>query len=62
MGRLLVTILSSIWVTDHRHLAAARESSIARFCTSGTCSRGSSTPRSPRATMMPSNVSMIADR
>ena len=40
--------------------AHRRESSTARFCTSGTSSSGSSTPRSPRATMMPSNASMIS--
>ena len=35
---------------------------MARFCTSGTFSSGSSTPRSPRATMIPSNASTIASR
>ena len=43
-------------------LAMRRASSTARFCTIGTASSGSSTPRSPRATMMPSNASMIASR
>ena len=40
--------------------AQRRDSSTARFCTSGTCSSGSSTPRSPRATMTPSNASIIS--
>ena len=35
---------------------------IAFFCTIGTASSGSSTPRSPRATMIPSNASMISSR
>ena len=43
-------------------LACRRASSTARFCTSGTSSSGSSTPRSPRATMMPSNASTISSR
>ena len=59
-GRLDVTMLSSIWVATITGLAAARDSSMARFCTSGTCSSGSSTPRSPRATMIPSKASTIA--
>ena len=37
-----------------------RASSMARFCTIGTCSSGSSTPRSPRATMMPSKARTIS--
>ena len=35
---------------------------MARFCTSGTSSSGSSTPRSPRATMIASNASTMASR
>ena len=42
--------------------AMRRASSTARFCTIGTASSGSSTPRSPRATMMPSKASMISSR
>ena len=42
--------------------AASRASSTQRFCTIGTSSIGSSTPRSPRATMMPSNASTISTR
>ena len=33
-----------------------------RFCSGGTASGGISTPRSPRATMMPSLCSMISSR
>ena len=43
-------------------LASRRASSIARFCTSGTSSRGISTPRSPRATMMPSKAATMPSR
>ena len=43
-------------------LALRRAISTARFCTSGTSSSGSSTPRSPRATMTPSKASMISSR
>ncbi len=43
-------------------LAFSRAIWTARFCTSGTCSSGSSTPRSPRATMMPSKARTIASR
>ncbi|SLH97934.1 Uncharacterised protein [Mycobacteroides abscessus subsp. abscessus] len=43
-------------------LAFSRAIWIARFCTSGTCSSGSSTPRSPRATMIASKASTMASR
>ena len=43
-------------------LAFSRQSCTARFCTSGTWSSGSSTPRSPRATMTPSKATTIASR
>ena len=43
-------------------LAWRRAISMARFWTSGTSSSGSSTPRSPRATMMPSKAAMISAR
>src|SRR6185312_4997575 len=53
-GALIID--SSIWVATMTGLAACRASLIARFWTSGTCSSGYSTPRSPRATMIPSNA------
>ena len=53
---------SSIWVATMTGLAVSRAISTARFCTIGTCSSGSSTPRSPRATMMPSKASTISSR
>ena len=62
VGRELVIIESSIWVATMTGLAFSRAIWIARFCTSGTCSSGSSTPRSPRATMTPSKASTIASR
>src|SRR5690606_15303857 len=62
VGRGLVIIESSTWVATMTGLALRRASSTARFWTTGTSSRGSSTPRSPRATMMPSNASTISTR
>ncbi len=62
VGRAFSIIESSIWVATMTGLAFSRHSCTARFCTSGTWSSGSSTPRSPRATMMPSNASTIASR
>ena len=53
---------SSIWVATMTGLLRSRAAWIARFCTSGTSSSGSSTPRSPRATMIASNASTIASR
>ncbi len=43
-------------------LPASRHRCTARFCTKGTASSGSSTPRSPRATITPSNAAMISSR
>jgi hypothetical protein len=62
VGIGLEIIDSSIWVATMTGFAMRRLSSTARFCTIGTASSGSSTPRSPRATMMPSKASMISSR
>ncbi|CAB4616297.1 unannotated protein [freshwater metagenome] len=62
VGRDAVIMDSSIWVATITGFAQRRQSSTARFCTSGTCSSGSSTPRSPRATITPSKASMISSR
>ena len=62
VGRELSIIDSSIWVATITGLAFSRAIWMARFCTSGTSSSGSSTPRSPRATMIASNASTIASR
>ncbi len=62
VGREFSIIESSIWVATMTGLAFSRHSCTARFCTSGTWSSGSSTPRSPRATMTPSKASTIASR
>ena len=62
VGRGALIIDSSIWVATMTGRAFSRVSSMARFWTIGTCSRGSSTPRSPRATMMPSKASTISSR
>ncbi len=60
VGRGLVIMDSSICVATMTGLALRRASSTARFCTMGTASSGSSTPRSPRATMIASNASTIS--
>ena len=62
VGTGLEIIDSSICVATMTGLAMRRASSTACFCTIGTASSGSSTPRSPRATMMPSKASMISSR
>ena len=62
VGREVSIIDSSIWVATITGLAARRARVMASVCTSGTSSSGSSTPRSPRATMMPSNASTISAR
>ena len=59
VGREFSIIESSIWVATMTGFAFSRHSCTARFCTSGTWSSGSSTPRSPRATMTPSKASTI---
>ena len=60
VGRFRSTIDSSISVATITGLACRRHRPMACFCTSGTRSRAVSTPRSPRATMMPSNASITA--
>ena len=62
VGRELEIIESSIWVATMTGLAFSRAIWMARFCTSGTFCRGSSTPRSPRATMIPSKARTMASR
>ena len=60
VGRGAEIIDSSIWVATMTGRAFSLARPIARFWTSGTCSSGSSTPRSPRATMIPSNAATIS--
>ena len=62
VGRAFSIIDSSTWVATMTGLALRRAISIARFCTSGTSSSGISTPRSPRATMIPSKAITISRR
>ncbi len=59
VGREAPIIDSSIWVATMTGLAISRAAATVAFWTSGTCSSGSSTPRSPRATITPSNASTI---
>lgn len=56
VGRELVIIDSIIWVATITGLALRRHISTRRFCTTGTCSSGYSTARSPRATITASKA------
>ena len=60
VGRGAEIIDSSIWVATMTGLALSPARVMIRFWAIGTCSSGSSTPRSPRATMIPSNASTIS--
>ena len=57
VGRGAEIIDSSIWVATMTGLALRRAFSTISFWTIGTSSSGSSTPRSPRATITPSKAS-----
>ena len=60
LGFTLSIILSIICVATITGLARCRHLRISCFWISGTCSTGSSTPRSPRATMIPSDSRIIS--
>ena len=60
VGRRLEIIDSNICVAVITGLARMFASRITRFWTTGICSMGISTPRSPRAIIMPSAVSTIS--
>ena len=62
MGDGALIMLSSIWVATTTGLPNCRAARTMRFCASGTSSGGSSTPRSPRATITASVRCMIASR
>jgi hypothetical protein len=53
VGREARTIVESIWVAVIAGFDARPASAMRRFCVPGTSSIGSSTPRSPRAIMIP---------
>mmetsp|Transcript_71192 Transcript_71192/g.161121 ORF Transcript_71192/g.161121 Transcript_71192/m.161121 type:complete len:253 (-) Transcript_71192:567-1325(-) len=55
-------MLSSIWVATMTGLPCARATSMISFWSMGTSSGSISTPKSPRATMMPSHTSVISLR
>ena len=55
-------MLSSICVATTTGLPAARDLLTICFCSPGTRSTGSSTPRSPRATIRPSEWAMMLSR
>lgn len=60
VGLGFCTMDSSIWVAVITGFPAAMHRRMRRFWTMGTSSRGISTPRSPRATMIPSASSRIS--
>ena len=62
VGRAALTMDSSIWVAVITGFPARLHFRIISFCTRGTCSRGMSTPRSPRATMMASLSERISSK
>ena len=59
VGRRLLTIDSSIWVAVITGLPARFAPAISFFCVYAISSIGTSTPRSPRATMMPSAAPVL---
>ncbi len=61
VGRGFSIIDSSICVATITGLPALRAASTSWICASGTASGGSSTPRSPRATIIPSAAAMMAE-
>ena len=60
VGRDAEIIDSSICVATIAGFALRRAASTRRFCRNGTSSSGISTPRSPRATITPSNAATIS--
>jgi hypothetical protein len=60
VGRRLVTIDSSICVAVMTGLPARLAFAISCFCVLAIASIGTSTPRSPRATMIPSAAARIS--
>jgi hypothetical protein len=60
VGRRFSVIDSSIWVAVMTGFARMFARRINRFCTTAICSMGISTPRSPRAIMIPSVTSRIS--
>ena len=62
VGIGLRSIESSIWVAVMTGFPALTVVRIVFFWTRGTCWRGSSTPRSPRATMVPLAAATISAR
>ena len=62
VGRTCVTIDSSIWVATITGTLAARACRMISFWISGRSSSGTSTPRSPRATITASTASRMPGR
>ena len=62
VGRGLRSMESSIWVAVMTMRPRCAAAAMMRFWWTGTVSSGTSTPRSPRATMTPSVTSRMASR
>mmetsp|Transcript_34010 Transcript_34010/g.56314 ORF Transcript_34010/g.56314 Transcript_34010/m.56314 type:complete len:215 (+) Transcript_34010:424-1068(+) len=62
VGRGLACMLSSIWVATTTGLPRATHKATISFCQVTTCSMGISTPRSPLATIIPSDSATISSR
>ena len=62
VGTGLVIMLSIIWVAVIATLSISRAILIMRFCSAGTAALPTSTAKSPRATMMPSEARKISSK
>ena len=62
VGTGLVIMLSIIWVAVITTLSISRAILIMRFCKAGTVALPTSTAKSPRATMMPSEARKISSK
>ncbi len=62
VGFGLCSMEASIWVAVMTGLPFETVVRMIFFCVAGTSARGSSTPMSPRATMMPSAAATISSR
>jgi hypothetical protein len=62
VGRRLVVMDSNIWVAVITGFPARLARAIRFFCVSAMPSRGTSTPKSPRATMTPSAAAKISSK
>ena len=62
VGRGAPVMDSSIWVAVMTNLPASLQRLIMRFCARKICSMRISIPRSPRATMTPSDLATMSEK